>query len=275
MRFRESEIQEFLESGLLEQYALGLLSDEESTEVQAYIADSDTVRDAYVQIQETLEAVAADSAVDPPSALRGSVLSAIDSAQPFTQATAKSATIDPSLSRKTSARRLNRLVVAASIAVLVFATVAIAEWNRAYRFGEEVARLSDRVKQLEAELDAQQVRFTSLETKYDEINDPSTQKVVLVGNTNAPEFQVVAYWNKQSQTSYLQVVDQPNLPNEQCFQLWADVHGEMINLGVIPDEQGLITLDFKVDAESLNVTIEPKGGSEHPTVSRLVASISI
>ena len=33
--------------------------------------------------------------------------------------------------------------------------------------------------------------------------------------------------------------------------------------------------EFKVDAESLNITIEPIGGSDHPTVTDLVSSIQI
>ena len=167
------------------------------------------------------------------------------------------------------------MVVAASIAAFLFATVAIAEWTSLSKYKKQVAELTLRLDALESELDLQNKSFAQLESEFSLVNDPSTQKVIINGNDNARGFLMVAYWNKQQRSSVMQVVNQPPLADKQCFQLWADVHGEMVSLGVIPDEDGLIALDFKVDAESLNVTIEPEGGSEHPNVERLVGSVSI
>ncbi len=59
--------------------------------------------------------------------------------------------------------------------------------------------------------------------------------------------------------------------------MWADVDGKMINLGILKKDETNMPIDWKylANAESLNVTIEPDGGSDHPTVADLVASISI
>jgi anti-sigma-K factor RskA len=74
----------------------------------------------------------------------------------------------------------------------------------------------------------------------------------------------------------LRVNELPELPEGQCYQMWADVDGEMLSLGVLPaDTTGLIAWNFLADAESLNVTIEPEGGSDHPDVSKLVANVGI
>ena len=63
------------------------------------------------------------------------------------------------------------------------------------------------------------------------------------------------------------------LDAQHDYQMWADVEGEMINMGVINTEEPLIAMTYIEDAESLNVTIEPKGGSDHPTVSRLITNV--
>jgi anti-sigma-K factor RskA len=55
--------------------------------------------------------------------------------------------------------------------------------------------------------------------------------------------------------------------------MWADVEGEMINMGVINNTENLLAMTYIEDAESLNITIEPAGGSDHPTVSRLISNV--
>ena len=65
----------------------------------------------------------------------------------------------------------------------------------------------------------------------------------------------------------------PKLPEDQQYQIWGDVAGKMISIGLI--SQNLAKYQdsvFLENAASLNVTSEPKGGSKEPTVSRLVAS---
>ena len=63
------------------------------------------------------------------------------------------------------------------------------------------------------------------------------------------------------------------LDTEHTYQMWADVDGEMINMGLVPAEQDYIPLRYIDKAESLNITIEPAGGSEHPTVEQLISNI--
>tara|TARA_R110000868_G_scaffold379114_6_gene644835 strand:- start:10 stop:186 length:177 start_codon:yes stop_codon:yes gene_type:complete len=55
--------------------------------------------------------------------------------------------------------------------------------------------------------------------------------------------------------------------------MWADVEGEMINMGVIGKQNQLLAMDYIDNAESLNVTIEPAGGNDHPTVSNLITNV--
>ena len=58
--------------------------------------------------------------------------------------------------------------------------------------------------------------------------------------------------------------------------MWAEVNGEMVNLGVIrnvQDKDKLRALPYAENAVSY-ITIEPKGGNDTPTVQNIVANIS-
>jgi anti-sigma-K factor RskA len=262
-----NDIQEFLESGLLEDYLLGITDESTSRKVEQYIDSYAEVRQAWDSMQQSLEIMALEAQIPVPADLKSDISKAINADSPAKR--------EPSEARIATIRRMNRMVVAASVAAFVFATLAITQWSSLSKYKQQVADLTERVGELETELDTQNKSFAQLESEFSIINDPNTQKVIINGNDEARGFVMVAYWNKAEKTSLIRIVNQPDLPNRQCFQLWADVHGEMVSLGVIPEENGMIALDFKTDAESLNVTIEPEGGSEHPTVSRLVGSVSI
>ena len=47
----------------------------------------------------------------------------------------------------------------------------------------------------------------------------------------------------------------------------------MISMGVLDRTKNLLTMNYIDNAESLNITIEPLGGNDHPTVSRLVSNV--
>ena len=58
--------------------------------------------------------------------------------------------------------------------------------------------------------------------------------------------------------------------------MWAEVNGEMVNLGVIKhefdDKKQLLALPYSDNAIGY-ITIEPQGGNVTPTVQNIVANI--
>jgi len=76
----------------------------------------------------------------------------------------------------------------------------------------------------------------------------------------------------------LRVIELPGIQSDQTYQLWADVDGDMLSLGTFDAALAIIDaipMDYLDRATSLNITVEPKGGSKHPTVSTLTANILI
>ena len=96
------------------------------------------------------------------------------------------------------------------------------------------------------------------------------------GNKKAKDLKAVAYVNPVKKLSYINVSKLPNLPEDQCFQMWAEVNGEMVNLGILKEagaQDKLMALPYSDNALGY-ITIEPQGGNQTPTVENIVANIS-
>ena len=106
------------------------------------------------------------------------------------------------------------------------------------------------------------------------VNDPKTERHLLKGNDLAPEATVLNYVNHEQKSVLISLHNMPELQDKD-YQMWADVDGKMIDMGVIDTSQQILTMNYIKDAESINITIEEKGGSDHPDVSNLIGSVSL
>lgn len=88
-----------------------------------------------------------------------------------------------------------------------------------------------------------------------------------------PNYSAIAYVNVEKQAVLLNVAGLTQLPANKNYQLWADVEGEMINMGLVKSGENVLTMKYIENSESINLTIEPAGGSDHPTVENLIANV--
>jgi len=73
-----STVEDYIESGILEQYALGQTSAEESAEVERQAAVHPAIQTALDEITSSLEAYAMANAVEPPVTIKPFLLAVID-----------------------------------------------------------------------------------------------------------------------------------------------------------------------------------------------------
>ncbi len=255
----KEEHKHILESGLLEEYIAGLLAPAQKAEVEQAINDSPDLQAEYTRMQLAIEAFAESLAVRPPSGMKRRIFKGLIGG-----------------TKPVKSLLPNWVAVAASILAVAFLGTSFLFLNRNNRLQNENGLLELSFAQLSSDYDQQLGQITAIASSLGFLKDPNTGKFVLTGNQLAPDLQTVAYWNPVREQSFLDILNLPDLPEDQCFQLWADVEGEMVSLGVIEDSaDDLILLPFKISATSLNITIEPAGGSAHPHVEQLVASKNI
>jgi len=250
----KEKIKIFLDTDLLEKYLLGSTTDKESFQVERYIAMYPEVKETYEELQNNLEAFAKMHSIKTPEGLKERIIARIRG-------------------EKAGRKRFFQYAIAASFAALLFAGAAFFFYTQNQSLQEENDMVSNQIKLLEQDMKAQ---LEDVRNQFIVLNNPQTKKLNVKGNKKAKELKAVAYINPVKKLSYINVSNLPNLPEKQCYQMWAEVNGEMVNLGVIRESMGqdnLLPLPY-ADKAIGYITIEPEGGNLTPTVENIVANIS-
>ena len=250
----KEKIKLFLDSDLLENYLLGVTTDAETLQAERYIAMYPEVQKIYDELQENLETFAKLHAIKAPDVLKDKILA--------------------SIRKENMAKRyFYRFAVAASFAVLVSAGATYFFWDQNQDLQEENTIVTNKIDDLEETMREQ---LEDVRNQFIVLQNPETKKYNVKGNKKAEELKAVAYVNPVKRLSYINVSKLPNLPEDQCYQMWAEVNGEMLNLGIIKEansQEKLLALPYADNAVGY-ITIEPKGGNQSPTVENIVANIA-
>jgi len=249
----KDKIKTFLESDLLEKYLLGATNREETARVERYVVMYPEVRKHFDELQENLETYAKLHAIPTPEGLKAKILNRIRL-------------------QDRGRRKIRRYAIAASVAAFLFAGSSFFFWNQNKNLKDENTLVNNRIQNLEADMRQQ---LEDVRNQFIVLNNPQTKKFLVNGNEKARELKAVAYVNPVKKLSYINVRNLPNLPEDQCYQMWAEVNGEMVNLGIIKrfeDRDKMLALPYAENAISY-ITIEPMGGNISPTVQNIVANI--
>lgn len=241
------------EEGLLEKYLLGELSKEKAAQLEHVLQNDQELLEQFQQMEADFEKMAFENAIAPPEEVKVSLKKGLE---------------------KSEVKRLNwtPLLAAASLALLFLLSSfwMYSKWQSA----------EDNLKSLQNQTADLQNRLESLENNYqltsnrlESINNPHVIPLVLYGNHVSPDSKAVAYMNHQNKVVVVNPQGLPKLTADKTYQMWSDVDGEMINMGLLPTNEELVTLKYIEDAESLNITIEPAGGNDHPTVEQLISYV--
>lgn len=244
----------FLEGDLLERYLMGTTSPMESQEVEHYIDKYPEVKKTYIELQENLEDYASSYAVKAPDGLKEEILKQV---------------------RSKPSRALPILAITACAAAAFFGIMTFMIFKQNQELLKDRQLTTNLIEQLNDDIVSNRESLQSVEEQFMILNNTSTQKYVLRGNRRARKLETVAYVNKLEKKSYVNVVTLPELPEEQVYQMWADVDGDMVPLDILKvTKDNLVEIPYEERMASLNITIEPKGGSKEATVDNLVANIS-
>ncbi|MDO7171856.1 anti-sigma factor [Mariniflexile sp. AS56] len=259
-----AKITTFLNSGLLEKYLLGDTTSVETETVESYISKYPEVQNAYNTLQYNLEIVAKSNAVEAPKFILNSILDELDDAP-----------VVPLNTRK-NYKSWYKISVAASIAALMFAGTSYLFYQQNQRLSEENQVVVDEIFDLRGDIDANNKKLDNIMNQFMELNDPDTYKYIMQGNSRAKNLKTVAYINPKDKTSMIDVVSLPQLPKEQCYQIWAELQGKMVSLGILTEaDRQLRVIPYTENALALNITIEPKGGNTTASLDNMVAEIDL
>jgi len=260
----DDRIKHIIESGQMEAYLLGHCSPEEEQEIDALLEQSEDLRAYLDEIEDVQLKLTEKVSMTPPPEMKSRIRDAIrseqeDPVQPFKKPSKQTSGFNGTWF----------LTLILCVACLFLALKLFTDRLSLERENERLELLLKKQEMFRSDLDK---RLNTLEQQLYLLKDPETAAVSLQSDRQGGLLHLVAYWNDNMQSAFLSVENLPELPDNECFQLWADVDGAMVSLGVVKDAVYMAELEYLEGAESLNVTIEPEGGSDHPNVERLVVS---
>ncbi len=291
-------IQDYIESGILEQYALGELTPAQQSEVAGLAARYPEIQDELTQVQQALGFYAEAHAITPPAGMRERVLANV-MAQIATPASSLRADVDAVAQAPAATRTPFASAAPAAEAVvrpLSSAPVAEPAGRSVWAMAASVAlilslaanalfysRWQDASSDLVA-LQGDQARFATTTQVLDRqlgnlrqenqvLRNDEFQPVVLAGTKTAPTAKARVFYNASTKKVYLDVKSLPALPAGQQYQLWALDNGKPVDAGVLTvataTGAGLQAMKDIASAQAFAMTVEPTGGSINPTLSTM------
>jgi anti-sigma-K factor RskA len=274
-------IQEYISSGIVESYVLGLAEPAERAEFERLCLEFPELVEARNEFELELEAQAFAGAVAPPASLKNQILASIDLKG---EDSAPLAIVSPLPPRQDSTvseapvRWMNRLkfLAAASLILLVASTALNFYFFSQYQNYSSLYKdlLSSR-DQLASANNVMQAKVQAYENTLNVIRDRDMLVVPMPGSNvpTSPNKSSLAtvYWNQRTRDVYLLVNNMPVPASDKQYQLWALVDGKPVDAGVFDasDPTAFIRLKNIPNAQGFAVTLEKKGGAVSPTMEQM------
>lgn len=214
-------------------YAVDALDDLERARFEEHLAACAECRAEVASLQDATLLLSELSETAPPAALRAKILDDIKTVRPLPPVVARLEARRP--------RRWSGLVAAAAAAVLAVGGGTFA-WQQIA--DDSSGRIISAADQVIASADVERV------------------DVDLPGGAHATVYRSAALGKAAIETSKM-----PAPPSGSVYQLWLQKAGRMVPAGLMEpgSDQKLVIDGSADDATAVGITVEPAGGSEHPT----------
>lgn len=228
------DIQEYIQSGAIESYVLGLADEEDVAELQLLMRTHPEVAAAVDAAEKWLLDQARAHAVPAAEDIRTNFLHMLK-----TEATKSD--MPPRIYRVRSLARYKYLATACLILLLVSAGFNFYLHRKYHRAIDDYALVSN----------------------------PAIIKVPLLGVKGKEDNSATLYWDTRDKYVYLDAGHLSKAPEGRQYQLWALVDGKPVDAGVLENCTGPCPLRTVQKAQAFAITLEKTGGSPTPTLSQM------
>jgi anti-sigma-K factor RskA len=254
------ETQEYINSGILELYVYGLLSETENEEVTTMANTHHEINAEIIAIEKAI--VALSSSFSP-----------FHSVANYEKIKAKlELKHAPVIEMETSRNWSQYIGWAAAILLLVGIGF---QYNQLEQTGNQVVNAEIEKAKVEKERDIIALQNKQNETSLAVVRDTKNTVVALGGQAVAPESSAKVYWNKETQVVYVDAAGLPEPPKGMVYQVWALKLNPLTptSIGLLDkfdeNNQRIFAVNNTGEAEAFAITLEPAGGSLNPTMEQL------
>ena len=254
------ETKEYINSGILELYVYGLLSETESEEVTTMSNTHPEIMDEIIAIEKSI--VALSSSFSPWHSVAN-----------YEKIKAKLELKHTPVIEMETSRNWSQYVGWAA-AVLLLVGIGF-QYNQLEQTNDQV--VSTEMEKVKVENELNQLVLTNKlnETSLAIVRDTKNTVVALGGQAVAPESSAKIYWNRETQVVYVDAAGLPEPPQGMVYQVWALKLNPLTptSIGLLDkfdeNNQRMFAVNSTGDAEAFGITLEPAGGSLTPTMEQL------
>lgn len=266
------DIKEYISSGIIESYVLGLATEQESSLLECVRKNHPEVEEAILEAQIALEDLATIQAIPPDEHLKEDIWNSIQLSQDnasslpsITDSEEVSVNV-PSSTKKIPVIRSFRTNFAIAASVLL----AVSIGANVYFYGETRLAQKDLAK-LGSEKQRTENLLADATHRWNIINNAAVKSVLLVGTADYSNLQAKVLWDTDKKEVYLIADQLPQAPEGMQYQLWAIVDGQPVDAGIVPlkGDTPMYSMQQITSAQAFAITMEKVGGSPVPTLSEL------
>lgn len=255
------EAKEYIESGILELYVYGLLSETENIEVAEMAKKNPEIENEIISIEKAI--VALSSSFSP-------FHSVANYEKIKTRLELKHGKV---VEMKPASRWSEYAGWAAAVLLLLgvgYQTLQLSQTK------EAISTIGNEKNKIEREFAYLKQQNKETEKSLTIVRDIKNAGVALGGQAVSPDSFAKVYWNKETKTTYIDAAGLPKPPKGMVYQVWALKLSPTLtptSIGLLSDFEGNDQKIFAVDqtayAEAFGITLEPEGGSLSPTMEQL------
>ncbi len=273
-------IEEYILSGIIETYVLGMADAEEAAELAQLKSKHPEIQAAIDSFEASLEMTAMANAIAPAADTKSKLMLALQDefVAPkayalYTDTTEKQEAkvvqlpLTPIASKAT---HLYKYIAAASIVLLLGSSATnVYLFNRYKAANKEITALLNDKNTLTTDNKTIEAKYQDITNSLQLMSDTNIIKVAMKGIAGKEGDLATVFWDRKTKDIYLLPNNLPKAPEGKQYQLWALVDGKPIDAGVLEDCNGVCKLKNTIKADIFAITLEKKGGSISPDLTQL------
>ncbi len=270
------DIKEYIESGIIESYVLGLASPEEAAELESLGKQHPEIKQAVDEFALLIQQQAMQDSIMPPAEIKQQLMDALSDEfeapkvlimQPGGN---KEETGDTKVKQLPSFSFWRTIAAASIILFIISAAMNVYYYNNYKSASDKYEALLIEKNSLQANNNTYQTKFSNLEQSINILQDSAMRVVKMPGVPGKQDNLATVYWDTKTKDVYVLANNLQQTPAGMQYQLWAIVDGNPVDAGLIGDCDGVCKMKNIPKAQKFAITLEKKGGSPTPNLKAMV-----
>ncbi len=265
-------IQEYIESGKLELFLLGELNEREREEVIAMAKAHPEIQQELDSLEEAMFSLDELTGVEPSIQTKEKIFATLE--EDLQEKKISTPTAAPKETKTVKMTPWKPFAVAASLVAVLASAAAIYFAGKFYETDQKFVALQQEQAVLADNLNQVKQEFEKTDSRLDRLVAGDFRRIEMVGESfdMQKDAKVDVFWDQSQQEVFIAVNRLNSLSASFDYQLWAIGPDGPVGIGIVDPSQpfSLQQMNAVAEAGAFAITIEPKGGSESPTLEKLV-----